>query len=307
MAEFWFPRLGGWTQFGEDRTAALAQPGYGGCGHWSPLFKHFPGGQGLGSEAAEFSSDYPGMVMPWWSIHDPKSNKSLYMGYHDKTMRLSTWHMYLMPTSTGSPADSFLTPEQAKGQPVGLVFSHVRYPFIRSGETFDTRRVHHPPARGRLAPGGEVLPQLVHGALPVRQVQELAAQAERVVHVDHLPARGQASSPTSRPTTAGAADAKRFGVNTYELIGWHKGGLERGYPEYVPEPKTRRPGRVPQDDRARSTSATAACWPSSTTTSSTRPPTSTGRNSNPTRTRTSSARRPTGWPGARARCSPARA
>src|SRR5260221_9679336 len=33
ISEFWFPRLGGWTQFGAGREAKVAVPGYVRCGH----------------------------------------------------------------------------------------------------------------------------------------------------------------------------------------------------------------------------------------------------------------------------------
>ncbi len=236
ISEFWFPRLGGWTQFGSDRSAALAQPGYGGCGHGSAIFKHFPGGQGLGAEAAEFSSDYPGMVMPWWSIRDAKSNWSLYLGYHDKTARLSTWHMYLMPTSTGSPADSFFIAEQAKGRPVGLVFSHVRYPFILRGETFDTGefiiRVHE----GDWHQAAKFYRNWFMKLFPFDKSRNwLRRQSAWFTSIIYQPEDKVIAD--FKTYDRWCADAKRFGVDTYELIGWHKGGLERGYPEYVPEPK----------------------------------------------------------------------
>jgi hypothetical protein len=238
IAEFWFPRLGGWTKFGDDRSAALATPGYTDCGHGSPIFKQFPGGQGLGAEAAEFSKDYPGaaMVMPWWSLHDQKHKRGLYLGYHDQTLRLSTWHTYLLPNSTGTSGDSFFTPEQAKGQPVGLVFSHVRYPFIRNGETFES---------------GEFIVRVHDGDW------HAAAKYYRKWFMQHFPfdksrswLRKQSvwfSSIIYQPEDKVIADfktyarwcaeARHFDVNCCELIGWHQGGLERGYPDYVAEPK----------------------------------------------------------------------
>jgi len=32
-----------------------------------------------------------------------------------------------------------------------------------------------------------------------------------------------------------AADAKKYGVTTFEILGWDKGGIDRGYPEYEPD------------------------------------------------------------------------
>jgi len=33
-----------------------------------------------------------------------------------------------------------------------------------------------------------------------------------------------------------AADAKKYGVTTFEILGWNIGGIDRGYPQYVPDP-----------------------------------------------------------------------
>ena len=159
VSEFWFPRIGGWTEFG-GRDALLAVPEYVSCAHNVSLFKQFPRGRGLGAEAAEFSTDYPGMPMPWWDFYDEAHDTGLYLGYHDKTCRYGTFHTYLVPNTSGD-TDAWLTKEQAAGAPVGLVFSHVRYPFIKSGEAFDTGefilRVHRGDWHRRFA----LLPQMV--------------------------------------------------------------------------------------------------------------------------------------------------
>lgn len=236
ISEFWFPRLGGWTKFGGDRMAAIALPGYGGCGHGIMPFKHYPGSQGLGAEAAEWSVDYPGLVMPWWSMKAAGQDKSLYMGYHDKTFRQSTWHTYLFPTASGgNSGDVWITPEQAGGQPVGLVFSHVRYPFIAGGETFDT---------------GEFILRVHDGDWhqAARYYRKWFTSQWAVDKRDHWLRQESAwfTSIIFQPEdriiadfdtyAKWTADAQKYGVNAFELIGWHKGGLERGYPIYVPEP-----------------------------------------------------------------------
>ncbi len=236
LSEFWFPRFGGWTQFGPDRMARVAVPGYTGCGHHVSMFKHFPGGMGLGAEAAEWAVNYPGMVMPFWSIKEDSKNKALYLGYHDPTLRLSTWHTYLCPTNSGNSADAFLTPEQAKGQPVGLIFSHVRYPFIHSGESFDSGefivRLHD----GDWHQAAKFYRQWFTDHWPIDNSQHwLRKQSAWFTSIIYQPEdRIVADFKTYDRWTA---EARQFGVNTFELIGWHKGGLERGYPEYVPEEK----------------------------------------------------------------------
>jgi hypothetical protein len=234
VSEFWFPRIGGWTEFG-GRDALLAVPGYVSCAHNVSLFKQFPRGRGLGAEAAEFSTDYPGMPMPWWDFYDAAKDTGLYLGYHDKTCRFGTFHTYLVPNASGD-TDAWLTREQAAGTPVGMVFSHVRYPFIKSGEVFDTGefiiRVH----RGDWHKGSLFYRKWFLERFPIDKsgswlrrkstwFSSIIYQPEDKIIADY------------KTYDQWTKDAESFGVQCHELIGWNKGGLERDYPEYYPEPK----------------------------------------------------------------------
>ena len=235
ISEFWFPRIGGWTGFGQDREAKLALPGYNNdCRQNIALFKKFPSTRGFGAEAAEWSSDYPGMTMPWWYLYDEKNDVGLYMGYHDTTFRYSTWHTYLTPNI--GPQGSWLTPQQAGGEPVGITFSHVRYPFIHSGETFES---------------GEFIISVSKGDW------HYGALGYRKWFVSHFPIDKSGSwlrkksawftSILYQPEDKIIADykiydqwtkeANKYGINCHELIGWDNGGLERNYPLYIPEDK----------------------------------------------------------------------
>jgi hypothetical protein len=234
VSEFWFPRIGGWTQFG-GREARLAVPGYVSCAHNISLFREFPGGRGLGAEAAEFSDDYPGMPMPWWEIYDAEHDTGLYLGYHDTTLRYSSFHTYLYPNVSGE-TDSWLTPEQAAGAPVGLVFSQVRYPFIKSGETFDTGefilRVHP----GDWHAGSLYYRQWFLQHFPFdKSGSWLRAQKAWFSSIIYQPEDRVIAD--YKTYDRWAQDAEQQGIKCHELIGWQKGGLERDYPEYFPEPK----------------------------------------------------------------------
>ena len=234
VSEFWFPRLGGWTEFG-DRDALLAVPGYTSCTHNLSLFKKFPGGRGLGAEAAEFNTDYPGIPMPWWDIFDQSHDTGLYLGYHDKTCRYSTFHTYLFPNTSGG-TDAWLTPEQAAGAPVGLVFSHVRYPFIKSGEVFDTGefiiRVHP----GDWHQGSLFYRQWFLEHFPFdKSGSWLRRQSSWFSSIIYQPEDRIVAD--CKTYDRWAKDAEECGITCHELIGWNKGGLERDYPEYYPEPK----------------------------------------------------------------------
>ena len=236
VSEFWFPRIGGWKQFGSDRNAKLATPGYLDCNHDVSLFKNFPGRRDLGAEAAEWLTGYPGMVMPWWDIFDEQSDTGLYMGYHDTILRSSMWHTYLCPNISGHGDDKWLTKEESCGNPVGLIFSHVRFPYIKSGESFDSGdfiiRVH----KGDWHQGSLFYRDWFMKHFPFDKskswLRKKSAWFSSVIYQpeDKIIADYKTYDKWCQ-------DAEKSGVTCHELIGWDKGGLERDYPEYVPEEK----------------------------------------------------------------------
>jgi hypothetical protein len=235
VSEFWFPRIGGWNGFG-GRAAKLAKPNYTSCRHEIPLFERFPGERGLGSEAAEYSSDYPGMVMPWWDLYDEASKTGLYLGYHDKTFRYSTWHTHLFPDVSGLPEPNWLTREEAAGAPIGMVFSHVRYPFIGPGETYETGefvlRVHE----GDWHQGSLFYREWFLKNFPFDKSQSwLRKQSAWFSSIVYQPEDRVVADFATYDKWC--QDAEQYGIRCHELIGWHRGGLERNYPEYVPEEK----------------------------------------------------------------------
>ena len=208
-----------------------------------------------------------------------------------------------MPDLERQPGRRWLTPEQAKGQPVGLVFSHVRYPFIKAGETFT---------------GGEFILRLHEGDW------HQAAKFYRGWFMEHFPfdksrswLRKQSAWFTSiiyQPEdrivadfkTYGrwTADAQRFGINTFELIGWHTGGLERGYPHTWPSPnsagmKASAADRVDHERGGRILPFVNYNILDSATEQY-------RRELKPYTHQDGFGTTPTGWPGARARCWPAK-
>ena len=236
VAEFWFPRLGGWTDFGANKDARVAVPNYIGCGHGVPLFHGYVGGRGLGGEAAEWAVNYPGMVMPWWDLHDAATDRGLYLGYHDPTFRLSTWHTALYPNATGRPGVAWMTPDEAAGEPVGLVFSHVRYPYIQSGETLDSGEFVLRYHRGDWHAGSKYYRQWFLEHFPFdKSGSWLRRKSAWFTSIIYQPEdKVIADYETYDRWTQ---DAQACGIDCFELIGWDRGGLERDYPAYVPEEK----------------------------------------------------------------------
>lgn len=236
VSEFWFPRLGGWTQFGNNRDALLATPNYNrNSRHEVSLFRNYPGSRGLGAEAAEWSQTYPGMVMPWWDLYDQPTGKGLYMGYHDSIFRFSSWHTYLMPNTSGGQ-DAWLSREQAAGKPVGLIFSHIRYPYVQAGETFESGefiiRIHN----GDWHEGSQFYRTWFLARFPFDKSDSwLRKESAWFTSIIYQPEdKVIADYKTYDQWTR---DAQKYGINCFELIGWNNGGLERNYPNYTPEEK----------------------------------------------------------------------
>lgn len=236
ISEFWFPRIDGIKDFGDNREAKLAVPNYSADSrHNISLFKNYPGGRGLGAEASEWSNDYPGMPMPWWDIYDAKNNLGLYLGYHDTICRYSTWHTYLMPNVSGE-SDAWLTKENIGGQPAGLIFLHMCYPFIKSGETLESGefivRVHE----GDWHNGSQFYRKWFMAHFPFDKSNNwLRKESSWFTSIIYQPEDRIVTD--FKGYNQWTKDAKEYGIGCYELIGWNNGGLERNYPLYIPEEK----------------------------------------------------------------------
>ena len=154
------------------------------------------------------------------------------MGYQDTTCRFSTWHTYLWPDRSDN-SGSWLTNEQTGGGPVGIVFSHVFYPFIHSGETFESGdfivRVHPGDWHG----GSQFYRKwfVSHFSLD-KSKSWLRKESSWFSCVCYQP-EDRIVADFER-YDQWAKDAKEYGMGCYELLGWDQGGIDRDYPIYKP-------------------------------------------------------------------------
>lgn len=237
ISEFWFPRIGGWTNFCDDPNAVLQFPSSTNM-IIENIFSDFPITEWtLSSGPAEKYKSYPGKLlpMPWEEIYSSK-NFGLYLGYHDDIFRYSTWHYYLYPNVSGNEK-AWLTKEQAKGEPVGLVFSHVRYPFIANGETLDSGdfiiRIHE----GDWHTGSKFYRKWFTDRWPVDKSDHwLRKQSSWFTAIGYQPEDKIVCDYNLFDKWCKEAQ-DLAGINCYEMCGWSKGGIERNYPDYVPEDK----------------------------------------------------------------------
>jgi hypothetical protein len=206
------------------------------------LFSRFHGGQygggnlGITYDAVGFT--YPGtMPMGWMDVYNPKAGIGYYYANQDPETRLTLLYLEMRPfTKSASVKDSWPSlSEMPDGEPFGLTMGWVNFPYL---------------SRGRFKAGPVALQ--VHGGdwhtasgiyrswfdqhftvkRPLSWLrQEHAWQSIIISNPEDVVVHRFSELPKL------AADAKKYGITTFEILGWDVGGIDRGYPQYQPDPR----------------------------------------------------------------------
>ena len=126
--------------------------------------------------------------------------------------------------------------DEAAGKPVGLIFSHVRYPYIHSGETLESGEFIIRAHQGDWHTGSIFYREWFMTHFPFDKSDSwLRKKSAWFTSIIYQPEdKVVADYETYDRWTK---DAQKYGIDCFELIGWDKGGLERDYPVYQPEEK----------------------------------------------------------------------
>jgi Domain of unknown function (DUF6259) len=205
------------------------------------LFSRFNGGGygggnlGIRYDAGTFT--YPGaMQMGWMDVYNPKAGLGYYYANEDVETRLTLLEVELRPFSrSASVRDSWPTRADAQGEPIGISMGWVNFPYVSHG-TFRAGplalEVHNGDwhAASKIYRGWydqhfkiDRLPDWLRKENAWQSII-LSNSEDVVVHrFNELPKL--------------AADAKKYGITTFEILGWDMGGIDRGYPQYRPNPR----------------------------------------------------------------------
>jgi hypothetical protein len=204
------------------------------------LFSRFNGGGygggnlGIRYDAGTFT--YPGaMPMGWMDVYNAKAGLGYYYANQDLETRVMSLEVELHPFSkSASVRDSWPTPAEAGGEPLGITIGWVNFPYVSHG-TFTAGPVALQVHGGDWHVASHIYRSWYDQHFAIDRPPDwlrkenawqsiiLSNSEDVVVHrFNELPKL--------------AADAKQYGITTFEILGWDMGGIDRGYPQYRPNP-----------------------------------------------------------------------
>lgn len=240
LAEVIYGIVGGQQGIGDRLDTVSMIPGAN-ANIGAGLFSRFHGGGygggnlGIRYDAAGFS--YPGnMSMGWMDVFNRKAGIGYYYANQNPETRLSLLYVEMRPFAKGaSVKDSWPSPAEVAGKPLGLTMGWVNFPYVAKG-TFTAGPIALQVHKGDERAASGIYRSWFDQHFPIKRPrswlrQENAWQSiilsngeDAIVHrFDELPKL--------------AADAKKYDITTFEILGWDVGGIDRGYPQYQPDPR----------------------------------------------------------------------
>lgn len=239
IAEVMYGTLGGLRGIGDRLDTESMIPG-GNSNAGARLFSRFNGGSygggnlGIRYDAATFT--YPGnMPMGWMDVYNPKLGVGYYYGDQDSETRLSVLDVELRPFSkSASMTDSWPSTSEAQGDPIGLTIGWVDFPYAGKG-IFHAGPVALEVHRGDWHTASKIYRKWFDRYYPVARPadwlrKEHAWQSIILANSEDVVVHRFSELPQL------ASDAKKYGITTFEILGWDLGGIDRGYPQYRPNP-----------------------------------------------------------------------
>jgi hypothetical protein len=241
LAEVYYAIIGGLQGVGNRLDTDSLVPGLAEgtpYGNLAPaIFNDFHGYDlGIRYDATGFT--YPGaMQMGWAEFYNRKTGLGLYYANHDPVSRLSALYMELRPFTKGAvKGDDWPTPaDLPPGEPIGLTMGWLFFPYSK-GSTFHSGPMALAVHQGDWHEGSEFYRQWFDQHFQVRRPpnwlrKEMAWQSVIISNPEDVVLYKFKDLPKL------AADAKKYGVTTFEILGWNVGGIDRGYPQYTPDPR----------------------------------------------------------------------
>lgn len=184
---------------------------------------------------------HDGLATPWVDIVNRKNNRALYIGHHEK--RLRSCYLYFesddeaQAPSQGVPAMDSSAPvaPDKPAQSAPLAVSWISLPYTRRG-SFQTAPVHLEFHENGWQEGKNIYRRWYDNVAMFDHRQHWLRREHAWNSVNLMTSEGQVLYPYAEIPEM-AMQAKKYGVNVLHINGWWKGGHDRNYPFYEPEPR----------------------------------------------------------------------
>lgn len=203
------------------------------------VFNNFVYTMEIGTHIPEILKNYPGdMPMPWIDLYNPGLNRGAYFACHDTVARTKVLRLALHPgighCMEGTWPDESELDEET---PLGMEMNWVSLPYTKSGESFEG-----PPIVLRFHEGDwhyaakiyrewfklqftlcDPQKSWIHKEMAFQDIMLLLPEGNVLWTYKDIPQL--------------AADALEYGVKSFLISGWDRGGHDNLYPYYEPDPR----------------------------------------------------------------------
>jgi len=242
LAEVMYGIIGGQKGIGDRLDTQSMVPA--GMDNMSPvLFTRFRpgffgGGGNFGTPYDAMTFTYPGaMSMGWVDIYNSKAGIGYYYANQDPVTRLMLLDVELRPFANGAELkDNWPAPsELPAGEPIGLTMGWVNLPYLSNG-TFTSGPVALEVHKGDWHQASGIYRDWFDRYFAVRRAPDWLRKENAWQSIILLNGEDVISHRFNELPQL-AADAKKYGITTFEILGWDIGGIDRGYPQYTPDPR----------------------------------------------------------------------
>jgi hypothetical protein len=240
LAEVYYGIIGGQKGLRNRTDTRTLVPG-GNVNNDAEMFTRFTGGgYGGGNLGINYSATavtYPSwsMSMSWMEVFNTKENIGMYYAQQDTVIRKAALYYELRPSEKGNVIGDNWPAEKdvPDGTPIGLTMGWMNMPYTKRG-VFSSAPVVLQLHEGDWHEGSHIYRRWFDKYYKVNRQptwlrNEMAWQS--IIMLNSEDAINYKFSDLPKL----AADAKKYGVTTFEILGWDKGGIDRGYPEYEPD------------------------------------------------------------------------
>lgn len=238
--------LGGLANAAEKDDWRFHYANWGGMGSEWSFYDTFPGTY-LGPSYPVWTAMYhKDLSMPWVSIYNPTARKGVYVGNHDREVRYSMAYAQLFPSTVyrkpGGPgvernvAQGWPDAALASDTPIGLTLAWNNFPFLKQNDHWSGPPIVFHFHEGTWWAAAEYYRRWYDTHTTFDKsgswlAYEDAWQSTIISYPDDTIGFRFADLPEI------ARHAKACGINVIQIDGWDIGGLDRGYPQYQPDPR----------------------------------------------------------------------